>query len=182
MKLLVSVAMAAFVLGSAAIAADAPKTAPEVQPPIRGEEVSPAAFITKAVRSDMFEIRSGQLAQQRATSVELRSFAEEMVQAHNQSLQKLSDVAHAAGLMPREGIRLDVYQLEQMKELQAAAPGKFDTVYLQSQVAAHEDALDLFKKYGAQGQNPTLKDLAREITPVIQDHMNALTKLAARRR
>jgi putative membrane protein len=55
-------------------------------------------FLLNAASSNMLEIQSGQLAAQRATNPEVKSFAQMMVSHHTQATNKLKNVARPLGV------------------------------------------------------------------------------------
>jgi putative membrane protein len=47
----------------------------------------------------------------------------------------------------------------------------FDEVYQDDQEDAHEDAVDLFKRYASEGDNPDLKAWAAKTVPALEHHL-----------
>lgn len=51
-------------------------------------------------------------------------------------------------------------------------------MYVQAQMDAHRQALELHRSYAANGEDPALKTAAAEITPVVEKHLAELRKLS----
>ena len=54
--------------------------------------------------------------------------------------------------------------------LNAATPGDFDKVYLEQQVAAHNETLTLLNGFSDKTDAPALAGLARELIPTVTTH------------
>ena len=55
----------------------------------------------------------------------------------------------------------------------------FDKTYADQQVAAHKEAVDLFKKYASKGDDPDVKQFAEKTLPTIEHHLEEAKKLPA---
>ena len=64
-----------------------------------------------------------------------------------------------------------------MAELKTLKGAAFDKEYIDGQVDAHEDALDLMRKYAADGNVVSLKQAAGEIAPVVEKHLSSARAL-----
>ena len=53
----------------------------------------------------------------------------------------------------------------------------FDTLYIEQQIKAHEEAANLFDKYAERGENQALKQFAANILPTIKRHLEEARKL-----
>jgi len=132
---------------------------------------SPQEFVNRAARSDAFEIAAAELAAKNASSAAVKDFARMMVDAHNQSTAAIKKAAAAATPAVTPDAALTSDQQEDLAELRALTGERFDKEYIDGQVDAHEDALDLMKKYAADGEAASLKNAARELVPVIEKHL-----------
>jgi len=132
---------------------------------------SPQEFVNRAARSDAFEIAAAELAAKNASSAAVKDFARMMVDAHNQSTAAIKKAAAAATPAVTPDAALTSDQQEDLAELRALTGERFDKEYIDGQVDAHEDALDLMKKYAADGEAASLKNAARDLVPVIEKHL-----------
>jgi putative membrane protein len=118
----------------------------------------------------MFEVQSSELALQKATDAKIKEFAQRMVADHKASNDRLKSTLQSAPLPPPPAA-LDKKHKEMMDELQAAGPGReFDRAYLDTQVKAHKEAMELFWTYAREGDNPELKTFAQQAVPTLEDH------------
>lgn len=134
-------------------------------------------YLATAASSDMFEIQSGQLAQQMSQNPGVQSFAGMLVTDHTQSTQMLMAAAQAAHVTPPPPTLLPQHQAL-LDQLRAAGSGyAFDQAFQQIQLQAHTDALGLHQNYAANGDVPALRATAGQIAPVIQKHLAMVQSL-----
>jgi putative membrane protein len=163
MRLLICVA--AISLGAVALAADEKK--PDAKP------VTDAEFATKAASGDLFEIESSKLAKDLAKSDEVKKFAEQMIADHTKASKELMEAAKKAGVgLPAKATDEHAKLLEKVK----GAKGEFDAVYMEAQMAAHKDAVELFTNAAKNAKDPGLKAFAEKTLPVIKAHYEHVQK------
>ena len=63
------------------------------------------------------------------------------------------------------------------RKLAAATGAEANNLTLDMQRDGHKEALDLHRRYAANGDMPSLKTVAASIAPVVQQHLDALAKL-----
>ena len=129
-------------------------------------------FANAAAASDAFEIESSKLAAAQASSPAVKSYATQMIAAHEKSTAKLKTVAATLSppVTPDPTLAPDQQaMLDSLKPMQGAA---FDKLYATNQAAAHQATLDKMKAYAATGEEPKLKDIATAMVPVVTAHLN----------
>jgi putative membrane protein len=128
-------------------------------------------YLSMAASSDLFEIQSGQLAQQMSQNPAVRQFAAMLVTDHTNSTNMLVAAAQASGITPPPPAMLPQHQAL-LDQLRAAGSGPaFDLAFRDIQVNAHSQALALHQNYAASGDVPGLRATAGQIVPVIQGHL-----------
>ena len=133
-------------------------------------------FIQKAGSGGTFEVQSSELALQKATDAKIKEFAQRMVAEHKASNDKLKSILQSAQMPPPSG--LDKKHKEMLDELQAAGPGgEFDRAYVDAQVKAHKEAVELFWTYAREGDNPALREFAQQTEPTLEDHFKHVQNL-----
>ena len=133
--------------------------------------ISDATFVRKAALSDMYEVETGKLAQQKAVSADVKSFASKMVEAHTQTANQLKSLLSSkAGLKPPAA--MDSGHKALIAKLRAANGAAFDKLYAQQQAQGHNDAVMLFTDYAQNGKDADLKKFATETLPTIQQHLS----------
>jgi putative membrane protein len=133
--------------------------------------ISSTAFVHNAARSDMYEVRAGELAKQRATSPQIKQFADEMVRAHTKTTAALKEALAKSGAKVQAPTELDQRRKGLLSNLQASSGAEFDKRYVAQQIAAHQEALDLMKGYADHGDNPVLKEAAAKTAPLVAEHL-----------
>jgi putative membrane protein len=135
------------------------------------------AYVMNAALSDRFEIESSQLALQKATSPEVKAYAQRMIKEHTATTAQLKEALAAAKLNIPLPQAFDERRQGLIDNLKAASATEFDTMYLDQQTASHSEALTLQKSYMDDGENPQLKALAAKLAPMIEMHLNDAKKL-----
>ena len=136
------------------------------------------AFVSNASQSDMYEIKAGQMAQQKGQSADVKAFGKEMVTAHTAMTNTLKPLITAAGKTPAAD--LDQRRKGFIDNLTAANGADFDKAYLNQQKAAHEEALTLMQGYAEHGSDAGLKAAAAKAVPTVQAHLDHVKGLEAK--
>lgn len=134
---------------------------------------TPQEFIDKAAKSDAFEVAAGQLAKTNGGTSGVKDFGQMMIDAHTKST---ADIKKAAGTLKPDPVLTDDRK-DKLSDLGKLKGAEFDKAYIDGQIDAHEDALSLMKKYGADGTDASLKAAAQTIAPVVQKHLDQAKEL-----
>lgn len=135
-------------------------------------------YVVNAALSDMYEIQSSRIAQDKARSADVKSFAQRMITDHTATTAKLKETLPKARVTTIPPTALDARRQALIQQLEAAAPAGFDALYRQQQLAAHQEALQLHQSYAAGGDNPALVELASQTAPKVRMHLEMLQKMA----
>lgn len=131
-----------------------------------------AGFATAVASSDLFEIESGRLAQQKATSGDLQSFGAQIVADHTRSAAQLEAAAAKAQPAVTVNPALDPQHQAMLNDLKAANGADFDRLFIDQQTRAHENALNVLKSYADGGDRPALREFAANAAKVVQGHLS----------
>lgn len=136
-----------------------------------------AAFVDSAARAGLFEVESSKLALERATSPQLKQFAQMMIDDHNKAnaeLKELVDAEKPAGVtsIPGEMGSDRQAKIDDLRALRVVS--EFEAKYKQLQIEVHQQALSLFENEAATGTSPALKDWAAQTLPKLQDHLGQI--------
>jgi putative membrane protein len=131
---------------------------------------TPQEFVDTAAKSDAYEIAAAKLAATNGASAGVKEFALKMIAAHTESTAKIKKAAGDASPALKPNADLTSDQKSDLAELGTLKGADFDKKYIDEQVEAHEDALNLMKKYASDGTAPTLKVAASEIAPIVETH------------
>jgi putative membrane protein len=128
------------------------------------------AYVAMAASGDLYEIQSGQLAEQRSQRSELRQFGATLVAHHTQTTQQLTAAAQASGMSPPPPALLPMHQ-QMLSQLQQASGAGFDNLFVTQQMRAHEMALNLHRNYANNGDAPPLRAAAAGAVPIVTQHL-----------
>ena len=136
-----------------------------------------ADFAAAVAASDMYEIESGRLAAEKASSADLKAMGQMLVADHQKSTADLKSAAAearpAVAVMPA----LTPEQTQMLEALRSATPDQFDRTFVEQQKQAHRKALDLLERYASEGDVETLKAFAAKAAPVVKKHLDEVEKL-----
>ena len=126
-------------------------------------------FVKEAMQGSMAEIQLGQLAQQKASSPDVKQFGQQMVTDHQKLSDQMSPIASQMGITPPTD--LDMKHKAIQKKLQGMSGEEFDKAYMRAMVKDHQKDLSEFQKEASSGKNPQVKDAAQQGAQVIQQHL-----------
>ena len=169
---------AALALSTAAMAqpGPGPMPPPPKSPGMPMPDGMTGDFITKAAQSDEFERREGRLAEQKSSTAMVRDFAAHMVMAHTETTRGLKMAIRAAGMTPPPPMLTDD-QKHMIHDLMHRDGGDFDRAYIDQQIHAHEQALQLMQAYGMNGHPGPIKDAANKTAPLVQQHLDMARRI-----
>jgi putative membrane protein len=140
--------------------------------------VSPttADFIKEAAVSDMFEIESNKLAQDKGNAAE-KSFASQMIADHTKTSTELKGLVSSGKVKAEVPNALDSSHRSKLDKLKGESGKDFSSDFDSMQVTAHKDALSLFERYAKGGDNPELKPWATKTLPTLRHHLEMAQNL-----
>ncbi|HYG41300.1 MAG TPA: DUF4142 domain-containing protein [Bordetella sp.] len=132
-------------------------------------------FLENAAQSGHAEIEGSKMAQQKASSPDVKAFAEKMITDHTKVGDELKALAQKKGYNPPTEPSL--MQKAKLKTLSMTDDG-FDEMYAdQIGVSAHEDAVKLFEDASANAKDPDIKAFAAKNLPALQEHLTMAKEL-----
>jgi len=140
-----------------------------------------ADFVKEAVMSDMLEIESSKIAEQKGNSDE-KKFAQQMIADHTKTSSALKGMVTSGDLQAEIPAALDSSSQSKLDKLRDAKPETFPSQYDPMQVSAHKDAVSLFERYAKGGDNPKLKDWAGKTFSALQHHLEMAQALDKNRK
>ncbi|WP_017957143.1 DUF4142 domain-containing protein [Rhizobium leguminosarum] len=133
-------------------------------------------FVQEAATSDMFEIESSKLALERGDAA-TKTFAQQMVTDHEKTSSELKALITAGKVQAQLPSAMTSAQQDMLDKLKGLQGGDFVKQYHSDQESAHEDAVDLFKRYGEGGDNAELKAWAASTRPALEHHLQMAEEL-----
>lgn len=127
-------------------------------------------FVQRVAMSDLYEITAAKLVLSRNAPENIKSFAQAMVDAHQQTTQTLKGLASSDSVSITDGMTAE--QQDWIADLNKASDTDLAKTYLDQQVKAHQAALKLMNDYAADGDVANLKAFAQMTAPMVQDHLS----------
>jgi putative membrane protein len=135
----------------------------------RAEQADQANFLAETIRGDVAEVKLGQLATERAQSLQVREYAEMLRKDHTKSLEKASSLASEIGIPASS--ELTAQQQKQFESLQKLSGDEFDTTFLSQMVRNHQSDIAKFSAQAEDGSDPEVMAFAKESLPTLQAHL-----------
>jgi len=172
-----SLGLTYFLLWSAGMAAGSAQTVapPEMPATLNAIDFN---FVGQANLGAPFQVDSGRLAETKATNVAIRSYAHLMVTTHIPVVNALNVILKQKNITPSSTLLHGAYDA-MMFTLNADRGVPFDRNYLNGQVEYQKGNAALFEQEIQNGNDPELKEFARQTLPKIVDHLERAEKLAA---
>lgn len=132
-------------------------------------EAAPTSFLKKAAMAGMAEIALGKLAEQKASSPAVKSFAREMVADHTQANAELAALAKQKGYeLPTQ---LDEKTLATEAELRKLSGAEFDQAYMAQMTKDHDKVVEAFENASKSSTDDDVKAFAAKTLPTLQGHL-----------
>jgi putative membrane protein len=169
----------ATLFGGAALLAACHTTPPAPPAPVDiNNPLMAPGFLAQAGSANQFEIESARLALQSGVNLGTQNFGNVLIADHTAMGQQVAAAATAAGLSPPAPALLPAEQAT-LDQLRAAGTGaSFNLAFLQAQITAHQQAIQLMQNYAANGDVPALRTVASGAIPVMQKHLQMAQELA----
>jgi putative membrane protein len=135
-----------------------------------------ADFVKEVAISDMFEIQSSKLAQDKGNAQE-KSFASQMVTDHSKTSADLKGLVDGGKVKAELPTALDDSHQSKLDKLKGESGKDFSADFDSIQVSAHKDAVSLFERYAKGGDNADLKNWAGKTLPALKHHLDMAQKL-----
>jgi len=127
------------------------------------------AFVTKLAGVNMAEVELGTLAKDKASSKDVKAFAQRMIDDHRKAGNELKAVADRTHLAWPTSLPADAVALkDKLSKLSGTA---FDHAYVDAMVMGHGEALSEVKTEAQSGTNPDVKAWAMKASSTVQAHL-----------
>jgi putative membrane protein len=135
-----------------------------------------ADFVKEVAISDMFEIESNKLGQDKGNAAE-KSFAAMMVTDHTKTSTELKALVSSGKVKAELPAALDDAHQKKLDKLKGETGKDFSSDFNSMQVSAHKDAVSLFERYAKGGDNADLKNWAGTTLPALKHHLEMAQNL-----
>ena len=154
------------------------QTAGQAQPDARLSSGDEKALKDMA-QANINEVAAARLALDKAQTSEVKTFAQKMVDDHGAALTKVQAVAQKKGVeLPTEP---DAAHKALNSRLENQRGDAFDKMYMEyAGVKDHEKVLSKLKSDASKIDDPDVKALANEHTPVVEQHLKSAEQMSTR--
>lgn len=130
-----------------------------------------SAYVPAAAMGDLYEIQAAEIALERSARADVKALAQMIRTDHAAASAALKGNSPSAA--PGLAIPTDLDQRRKglLDNLRSAGVGDFDKVYVDQQVAAHEEAVTLHRGFSNKTDAPALAQHARTVLPKIEAHL-----------
>jgi predicted outer membrane protein len=137
--------------------------------------LAPQTFVNQAAVSNMFEIESSRLAQDKSQNQRVQQFANRMVRDHSSAADRLKQAAQQTqGQKLTVPGKVDDEHQQKLERLRGLEGRRFDRTYVRMQVQGHDRAVDLFRRYSNAGTDGELREFAEQTLPTLLEHQQAI--------
>lgn len=131
---------------------------------------SDESFFNQAAEAGLAEIEGAKLAQQKASTSEVKDFAARMITDHTKVSEELKALAIRKGVtLPTEPSLIQKGEIEALSLLD----DKFDENYVDRMaVSAHESTITLFEDTVKDSEDADIKAFAQKTLPALEAHLD----------
>jgi putative membrane protein len=134
-------------------------------------------FVGQANLGAPFQVDSGRLAETKAPNAAIRDYAHLMVTSHIPVVDALNAILRHEHITPSNTLLHGAYDA-MISTLKADRGAAFDRNYVEGQVEYQKGNAALFRQEIQNGNDPALKEFARQTLPKIEDHLQRAETLA----
>jgi putative membrane protein len=135
-------------------------------------------FVAQANLGAPFQIASGRIAEEKATTADIRDYAHLMVVTHIPVVDDLNAILRRKQIAPSADTLLQGAYEAMIASLKADTGAALDRDYLEEQVDYQKGNDALFRYEIQYGTDPDLKTFAQRTLPKIDDHLQRALELA----
>jgi putative membrane protein len=134
-----------------------------------------AKFAVDAADGGLAEVELGKLAQQKATTLQLKKFGAMMVSDHSMINEKMKNIAKDKGItLPQV---TGEYRQKIVKDLSDKSGKDFDRAYLTTMIKDHKEDIKTFEAAIKELRDTDLRTFASANLPILKKHLSAIQKI-----
>lgn len=157
-----------------AVIAAAPADAAPAASPVSAQD---RQWLQTSVAGDIWEIRGGQMAEQKGQAQVIRSLGARLITDHTKSLGEARQVASQLGItVPSQP---DAKMQAELNQFAATSGAAFDTLYAKTEVSDHEQDISEASTQISNGSNSQVKQLAQTDLPMLRTHLSLAQQAVA---
>jgi len=131
--------------------------------------MSDQTFVTEAVQAGMAEVELGKLAEERASSDQVKSFGQRMVTDHSKANDELKTITQSKNItLPTDLNPHDQALYDRLSKLSGTA---FDRAYMEAMVTDHKEDVNEFQRESTAATDPDIRSFAAKTLPTLEEHL-----------
>jgi putative membrane protein len=135
-------------------------------------------FFIAAAQANLAEVNLGRMARDKATSADVKTFAERMITDHSQANEELKQLALTKGVALPAVVNKE--QAKSSDDLSKKVGRDFDRSYMEQMIRDHEAAVGKFEAASRNTSDPDLKAWAARTLTTLQNHLAMAKQIAAK--
>lgn len=133
------------------------------------KNMSDQQFAKMAAQGNAAEVAAGHMAQQKASNDQVKQLGQTLVTDHSKSNDKLQEAASKDNMqLPSQPNEM---QQQEAQKLQDMSGKQFDRAFLKNEIRDHHKDIRAYEQEANSGQNPQLKQYAKDCLPVLKKHL-----------
>jgi putative membrane protein len=167
------------IVASAIVAAPQAQTPPAATPAHgqpAGATGADATFVKKAADGGMAEVTLAKLAQEKASSADVKSFAAKLEKDHSQANDELKEVASKKNITLPAGPSKNHQALHD--KLAKLSGAEFDKAYVAAMLDDHQKDVREFSRVASGSGDADVKAFAAKTLPTLKDHLQQVQDLS----
>lgn len=134
-------------------------------------------FIRKAAEGGVAEVELGRLAQQKASSNDVKKFAQRMVDDHGKANDQLKTIAQQKNVtVPTQLTGKEKAAYDRLSKLSGE---QFDRAYMRLMVEDHRKDVNEFRHVSQTAKDTDVKQFASSTLPTLEDHLKMAEQTAS---
>lgn len=130
-----------------------------------------SAYVPNAAMGDMYEIQAADIALERSSNEQVRALATMLKADHTAAATSMKSLVPQAAPEVAIPTELDERRQGLIDNLRSAGAADFDQVFIDQQIAAHNEALTLHRGFADSAEAPALVTHASNVAPKIEAHL-----------
>jgi putative membrane protein len=134
-------------------------------------------FMNFAAVSGMFEITTSNMANQKATTQQVRDYAAMMINDHTTQDNELNTLATQKNITLTKALTPEKQTI--VTRLNALSGTAFEKDYMNAQVQSHEETVNNFEKASREAKDADVKAFAAKYLPALRMHLEGARSIKA---
>jgi putative membrane protein len=139
-------------------------------------QISPRNFVEEASAKGVAEIETAKLALEKGTTDDVKEFAQTMVEDHTAANKELTALAQQKEL--EVSTEAELINKAKAMILQLRGEKSFDKAYMNNQVMAHQQTIELFQK-AISAEDAEIAAFAQKTLPKLEHHLKMAEQINA---